>query len=265
MFSRIQIAFKYLHYFITASNGKGHGIHSHFVFNLVRHVFNDDRKYYAFQKIEKLRQQLLNNVEIIYVEDFGAGSVMSKGNKRTISSIAKSAAKPAKYGQLFFRLVHYFEAKQILELGTSLGISTAYFASANKNVQITSLEGSNVIAEKAAQNIAKLELQNIQIVKGNFDDTLEEILEKGNKYDVIFFDGNHRKEPTLRYFSQCLINSHADSVFIFDDIHWSKEMEQAWDEIKSHPSVTCSIDLFFVGLIFFRKEFKEIQHLIIRF
>ncbi len=265
MFHRFRFACKYLHYFFTASNGKGHGIHSHFIFNLVKHVFNDDRKYYAFQRIEKLRQNLLNDDTVIVVEDFGAGSVLVKGNKRTISSIAKSATKPAKYGQLFFRMVNYFEAKQILELGTSLGISTAYFASANKNVQVISLEGSNAIAEKATQNFANLELQNIHIIKGNFDDTLENVLGEEDKYDVIFFDGNHRKEPTLRYFRQCLNNNHADTVFIFDDIYWSKEMEEAWDEIKSHPAVTCSIDLFFVGLIFFRKEFKEVQHVIIRF
>ena len=265
MFTQLRLAFKYLYYFITASNGKGHGIHSHFVFNLVRHVFNDDRKFDAFQKIEKLRQDLLKDDEIIRVEDFGAGSILINSNSRSISSIAKSAAKSAKYGQLFFRLVNYFESKQILELGTSLGVSTAYFASANKNVRITSLEGSNTIAEKAAQNFAKLELQNIQIIKGNFDDTLEEILEKDDIYDLIFFDGNHRKEPTLRYFRQCMNNCQADSIFIFDDIHWSKEMEDAWNEIKSHPAVTCSIDLFFVGLIFFRKEFKEVQHVIIRF
>jgi predicted O-methyltransferase YrrM len=265
MFPKIRIALKYIHYFFTASNGKGHGIHSHFVFNLVKQVFNDDRKYYAFQKIEKLRKQLKEDESQIFVEDFGAGSLFSSGKKRSVSSIANSAAKPAKFGQLFFRMVNYFDSKNILELGTSLGISTAYFASAKTDVQVTSLEGSESIAEKAADNFVKLDLQNIRIVKGNFDETLQEVLDKNEPFDMIFFDGNHRKEPTLNYFNQCLKNSHDDAVFIFDDIHWSPEMEETWSAIKSHPSVTCSIDLFFVGFIFFRKEFKETQHLRIRF
>ncbi len=265
MFSRLKIILKYLRYFFTASNGKGHGIHSHFVFNLVNKVLNDDREYYAFQKIEKLRKDMNNDDSTIIVEDYGAGSFISTSNTRTISSIVKMAAKSSKYGQLFFRLTNYFNSKNILELGTSLGISTAYFASANEKINVVSLEGSLAIAHKARANFQKLDIHNINVVTGNFDDTLLDVLKENETFDLIFFDGNHRKEPTLSYFKQCLHYSNTESIFIFDDIHWSDEMEEAWEEIKLHPAVTCSIDLFFIGLIFFRKEFKEVQHLCIRY
>ncbi len=265
MLSHLKIGFKYLKYFFTSSNGKGHGIHSHFIFNLVKKVFNDNHKYVEFEKIENLRKQLINDVSTILVEDFGAGSFSTKSDSRSISSIAKWTAKPAKFGQLFFRLTNHFKPKNILELGTSLGFSTAYFAVANKNNKVVSLEGSLTIAQKAKENFEKLEIDNIQIVSGNFDDTLLTVLKENEKFDFIFFDGNHRKAPTLKYFEQCLNYTDSDALFIFDDIHWSNEMEEAWEEIKAHPSVTCSIDLFFIGLIFFRKEFKEVQHLSIRY
>jgi hypothetical protein len=42
-------------------------------------------------------------------------------------------------------------------------------------------------------------------------------------------------------------------------------MEKAWEEIKQHPHVTLTIDLFFIGLVFVRQAQKEKEHFVIRY
>lgn len=265
MYSRWQLAQKYIRYYLTAMNGKGHGVHSPFVFEFITHVLNDNKHYPAYDKVEALRQELLAENAEIEVEDLGAGSTMSKTQSRSISSIAKHAAKPPKYAQLLYRLVNYYQPETILELGTSLGISTSYMALANPHAYVVTGEGSNAIAAEATRNFNDMNLPFVELVEGNFDDTLSEMLTSMPIVDMAFIDGNHRKEPTLRYFDQILSHTHNFSMIVLDDIHWSAEMEAAWEAIKSHPQVRMSIDLFFVGIVFFREEFKVKQHFTIRF
>jgi len=265
MFSKGQLLLKYLQYYFTASNGKGHGMHSPFVFEFITKVLNDKTIYPENVKVETLRNQLLNDNTVLEVEDFGAGSVIDKKNKRTISSIAKNAAKPKKFGQLLFRLIKYYQPVTILELGTSLGITTSYFSLAKPDAKLITMEGSKEIAEVAKKNFRNLEIRNVESIEGNFDNTLSSVVRKLSSVDFAFIDGNHRKEPTERYFKEILAKANNDSVLVFDDIHWSSEMEAAWETIKKDAAVTCSIDLFFIGLVFFRKEFKEKQHFVIRF
>ena len=221
--------------------------------------------YPEYEKVEALRNQLLNDHTILEVEDFGAGSMMDKKNKRTISSIAKNASKPKKFGQLLFRIVKYYQPSTILELGTSLGITTSYLSLARPDARLTTMEGSKEIARIVKQNFKILELKNVELVEGNFDDTLLSVVRGLSTVDLAFIDGNHRQEPTQRYFQELLAKSNNDSILVFDDIHWSSEMEAAWETIKNNAAVTCSIDLFFIGIILFRKEFKEKQHFVIRF
>lgn len=149
MYSKLTLTKKYLHYYLTASNGKGHGIHSPFVFDFVTNVLNDDRDFYAYQQIENLRQKLLTDATIIEVEDFGAGSSVSKKNRRKVCDIAKHAAKNKKLAQLLFRIANYYQPQTMIELGTSLGISSAYLASAKPNATLFTIEGSTGIAEIA--------------------------------------------------------------------------------------------------------------------
>ena len=265
MYSVFQLGKKYLRYYFTASNGKGHGIHSPFVYQLVREVFNDSRHFYAYDRVEKLRQDLLQKSEVLEIEDFGAGSGSGATNKRSIRSIVKNAAKPKKLGQLLFRLVLHFQPQHILELGTSLGMTTAYLAAAKTSAQVVTIEGSEAIAEEARYHFYNLGLNNIRQITGNFDTMLKSTLTETKSVDFAFIDGNHRYQPTNQYFKQILLYINNESVLVFDDIHWSKEMEQAWDEIKADPQVRLTIDLFFIGLVFFKKEFKEKQHFTIRF
>ena len=265
MYSKISLSKKYLRYYLSASNSKGHGIHSPFVFDFVKNVLNDKRNFYAYAQIEDLRERLLKDETVIEVEDFGAGSVIAKSKSRSVADIAKHAAKNKKLAQLLFRISDYFQPKTMIELGTSLGISSAYLASPCPNAKIITIEGSASIAEIARKNFQSLALKNIEPITGDFDQALPSVLNTLHEIDLAFVDGNHRKQPTLAYFSQLLEHGAPASVFIFDDIHWSEEMEQAWEIIKQHERITLTIDLFFIGLIFFREGFKAKQHFTIRF
>lgn len=265
MYSHFQLAIKYLQYYCTAKNSHGHGMHSPFVYDLITHVFNDKREYYCYNEIERLRTELKKDNTPLTIEDFGAGSRINTHTTRSVSSIAKSALKPKKFGQLFFRLAEYFKPDTIVELGTSLGLSTAYFASASTSTSVYTFEGAKQVAQKAKENFKHLGLNNIQLIEGNFDHTLPSALNTIHKIDLAYVDGNHRKQPTLQYFEQLLEKSDENTVLIFDDIHWSREMEEAWDSIKQHKNVTTTIDLFFIGLVFFRKENKVPQHFSVRF
>ena len=265
MYSKPQLLLKYLQYYLIASNGKGHGMHSPFVFEFITKILNDKTVYPEYEKVEALRNQLSDDDSILEVEDFGAGSVIDKKNKRSISSIAKHAAKPKKFGQLLFRMVKHFQPETILELGTSLVITTSYLSLAKPEARLITMEGSREIAEVAKRNFRNFEIRNVEIIEGNFDDTLSSVIRGLSAVDLAFVDGNHRQEPTERYFNELLAKTNNDSVLVFDDIHWSSKMEAAWETIRKNAAVTCSIDLFFIGIVLFRKEFKEKLHFTIRF
>jgi len=265
MYSSAQLALKYINYWIHASNGKGHGVHSPFVFELITKVFNNRATDPSFKQIEAIRTALLSSGEILQVEDFGAGSATGLRKQRTVQQIAATSLKKPKYARLLYRLVEYFLPATVLELGTSLGTTTLYLAKAQGNRPVITLEGSVAIAEVARRNFDQLGLQNVQLIRGNFDETLVSVIQTQPQLDFVYIDGNHRKEPTLRYFDQLLSVSTTQSVFVFDDIHWSREMEEAWETIKAHPSVTLTIDLFFIGLVFFRPQQLQKEHFVIRF
>lgn len=265
MYSPFKLASRFLSYWFNASNGKGHGVHSPFVFDFITQVLNDKQAYYAYEPIENLRQALLSDETLLTIEDFGAGSHTGAQKKRTVHSIARSALKPKKFGQLLFRIVNYYQPSHILELGTSLGVTSAYLAAANSRGRVLTMEGALEVAGIAKANFNKLGIKNIEQVTGNFDETLPPTLQQLQTVDLAFVDGNHREEPTVRYFQELLPYCHENTVLVFDDIHWSPEMESAWNTIKSDERVLLSIDLFFIGLVFFRKDFKVKQDFVIRF
>ena len=265
MFTHFQLAKKYLHYYFTASNGKGHGIHSPFVFDLIIKVLNDKKEYDCYPLIEKRRKALLANTATIEVEDFGAGSAVIKTNQRVVKDIARSSLKPKKFSQLLFRMVQYYQPKTIVELGTSFGITSAYLAAGNTNAIVYTCEGAKNIAAIAKRTFSDLHQKNIELTEGDFTKTLPALLLRLQHVDFAFVDGNHRKQPTLDYFAQLLNVSTSSTILIFDDIHWSAEMEEAWDEIQQHPGVTLTVDLFFIGIVVLSNDFKAKQHFVVRF
>lgn len=235
-------------------------IHSPFVFSLIEEVIEDDRIYYDFGALERLRMTLENDPSMLSVTDLGAGSRVNNSPSRSISSIAKTAVSPQWQCEFLFRLIHHLQPKNRLELGTSLGLSSLYQYIPLRNAPFYTLEGCPNIAKVAAANFKKLKAEQIHQYVGDFKDTLPKVLEDMQELDYVFIDGNHQMIPTLSYFETCLPYSHPNTVFVFDDIHWSAEMETAWEKIKAHPQVTLSIDLFFMGLVFLRTEQQVKQH-----
>ncbi len=188
---------------------------------------------------------------MVFVQDFGTGQ---SGN-RTVARIAETSLAQPKEAQLLFRIANRTHARNILELGTSLGITTAYLASHNSKCRVTTLEGSQEIANIAMDNWNKLNLQQqITPFTGNIDNTLALILKKQPRFDIIYFDANHSYEATIRYFKLCLPHKTQNSIFIFDDIYHSPQMYSAWQEIKQNNEVTATIDLYHLGLVFFNKH-----------
>jgi len=249
----------YIKFLVKSSNQ--HGVHSPFVYDLLTKCFYKKEKQASFLKLEKFRKKILQDKQPIIVKDFGAGSRVFKSNERQISAIAKNAGISAKRAKLLNKLINYLEIQDALELGTSVGIASAAMA-IDTNANVLTLEGCPETAGVAQRYFKDFQLNNITVKVGEFDNLLKAIPDS-KKYDLIYFDGNHQKSPTLNYFQKLLPLIHNNSVFLFDDIHWSQEMEEAWEEIKSHPKVKVTIDSFYWGLVFFRKE-QEKEHFTLR-
>lgn len=241
---------EYIKFLLKSTNQ--HGVHSPFVYDLVTKCFYDKTKYDTYTKLSTYRKSLLRNKQQIEITDFGAGSRVFKSNSRAINSIAKTSGSTLKRAKLLYRIIQYFKPQHTLELGSSLGIATQAMALGHSKNQIVSIEGCPNISNFTTQQLNKLNINNATLKNGEFNKVLLELT--ANNYDFIFFDGNHNKEATLEYFNILVDKAHNDSLFIFDDIHWSEDMVEAWEIIKTHPKVTVSIDTFFWGLIFFRKE-----------
>ncbi|TDB64547.1 O-methyltransferase [Arundinibacter roseus] len=254
----------YLTHFFRAGNE--HSIHSPFVFDLYTQVIRPPKKISTeFKEIEALRRKLLKVNDEIEILDLGAGSRRHSSNRRKISTIVKNAEKPAHFGELFYRLTRHFQPQTILELGTSLGLTTGYFAAAAPKSRLVTMEGCPETARLALENFKTLNFPDIQCVVGNIDQTLPKwVAEQEQLVDMAFFDANHRYEPTIRYFNEVMKKASSQAVFIFDDIYWSDEMKQAWEYIKAQPDVTVTIDLFWIGLVFFRKEQVK-ENFVLRF
>jgi predicted O-methyltransferase YrrM len=246
-----------------------HAVHSPFVFTLITKCFYDSKPKPEYQILKEYRKTLLENRNTIEVTDFGAGSKVFKSNKREISRIAKTAGITQNRAELLFRVTAYFQPDTVLEIGTSLGLGTAALALGSQNsgskAQITTLEGCPETTKIAQEQLEKFGLTDFNSVVTEFSSYLEKENESRNRehFSLIYFDGNHQKQATLGYFDLLLPTITNDSVWIFDDIHWSPAMEDAWETIKKHPKVTVTIDTFQWGFVFFRHEQPK-EHFIIR-
>ena len=238
-----------------------YNIHSPFVHSFIDKIVDDKQQYYNYLPIEQLRGILLNENQKLKVKDFGAGSNFHQSKEVSLSKLTKYVQSSKSKGQLLFRISNYFQPERILELGTSLGLSTAYLAAANKKTKVVTVEADSKVANIAKNNFKKLKLVNVELIVNQFDNVLEEL--SNDYFELVFFDGNHTKPATLKYFNWAKKNTSDNSIFIFDDIYWSKEMTQAWEVIITNTKVTASIDCFNLGFIFFRKEQPK-QHFRIR-
>ena len=259
----LRYALKFFNYLLFAKHKKGHGIHSPFVFNLIKDVFNNTNDDKDLQKVFDIYNKFKKSTEVLNYYEIGAGSTYKSKNGLSVGQIIKRSSINKKYGRLIFNLIKYFKPENILELGTSVGISTLYIAQAAKNSKFTTVEGVSEKIEIARKITEECNHKQINFECGDFDKILSLVLNKFDKLDFVYFDGNHKKNSTIKYFEACLNKIHNESIFIFDDIHWSKEMEEAWSFILNHKEVTISIDTYQWGIVFFRKEQPK-EHYIIR-
>ena len=240
-----------------------HGVHSPFVFDLITNCFYDTKKFSEYSILKNYRNSLLQNKNTIEVTDFGSGSRVFKSNTRAINQIAKNAGITKKRAELLFRITNYFQPESILEIGTSLGLATSALSLGNVKSKITTIEGCPNTFAFAQKQFEEFGFKNITSINTEFSSYLKNYQLSIINYQLIYFDGNHSKQATLDYFELLLPTTTNESVWIFDDIHWSKGMETAWEIIKSHPNVTVSIDTFQWGLVFFRTEQPK-EHFVIR-
>lgn len=257
-YNKIYYASKYLKYLFIAKNK--HGVHSPFLYDFITKVVNNKGEYYSFKEIERLLLTLQLNSDKINITNFGTG----KSKPESISNIAYNSTQIKRYSRLMFRMVDYFKPSNIIELGTSLGISTSYLAKANSKTTVHTIEGCPDTANVASSNFRKLNLKNINLIVGDFTEELPKLLKTERTIGLLYIDGNHALKPTLEYFNLALNYVNQDSIIIFDDIHWSKEMELAWESIIEHKKITLSIDLFKIGIVFFNNKLSK-QHFYIKF
>ncbi|WPU95105.1 class I SAM-dependent methyltransferase [Mucilaginibacter sabulilitoris] len=242
-----------------------HGLHSPFVYKLVDTVIYDYAGQKVYHEIEDIRKKLLVDNRVITITDLGAGSHLNNNRQKQIKSIAANALKQPKLAQLLYRLAAYFKPRNIIELGTCLGITTLYLQKAVPNAKVYTMEGCPQTAGVASETFEQAGLNNIDLITGNFDDNLPGVIDKLDKLDFVFVDGNHQKDATLKYFEWCLPKVHEGTLLIFDDIYWSEGMKEAWAQIKAHPQVTVTVDLFWIGLVLFKPGRAEKEHFLIRY
>ncbi|WP_411768240.1 O-methyltransferase [Winogradskyella sp. A3E31] len=249
----------YIKFLLKSTNQ--HGVHSPFIFDLVTKCLYDKTAYPEYDQLKTYRQHLKGSSTVLEIKDLGMGSKRLPSTKRKVSSMVNTSSSSIKTAQLLFRLSHYLNCKNALELGTSLGMATYAITLGQKEGQLTSIEGCPNTSNFAKQQLDSKGISNVEYKIGDFTALIPSL--QTETYDLIFFDGHHQKAATLNYFNALLPKAHNDSVFIFDDIYWSKGMTEAWEMIKAHPKVTVTVDTFQLGLVFFRSQ-QQKQHFKIR-
>ena len=265
----------YLKHQLTARHTGGHGIHSPYLFEWVRMVMADDNSYYAWAQIEEIREQLLRDEREVTFVDYGSGRALSSSpadaNKRLVKDIAKGSLAQKKYAQMLARLVRWLGSANpqylskrkedrglnIVELGTSLGVTTAYLATMNKGDKVLTFEGCNAVAEIAKENWKMLDINNIECRVGEVtEESLRlAVVDLQGGLDVAFIDANHTYEGTKSYFNVLAEKVHEKTVIVVDDIHYNQAMEKAWMEICADERVTSTMDLYQMGMVFFDKHY----------
>ncbi len=236
-------------------------VHSPFLSVWVETVLEDQRQFYAFDDAEIIRNHWMHNLQMVdYSTDHGAGSRAGQGKKRSVQEIVQKSAIEAYAGRWLFRMVNFHKPKTILELGTSLGISALYLQGGRRSARLITFEGNPTVAKLAKESFRKSRRRVPDIRVGTFVEEIPKIVKAFKKLDFIWIDGDHKYESTVLYFEQLLPLLHERSVVVIGDIYWSKEMELAWLEIRRHERVSMSVDLYKMGVLFFRQELQQQEH-----
>ncbi len=258
----VKLIVDYINYRLTAATE--HDLHSPFLYDFYMQLIQNDYNYYDFDILKEWRGKLLENSNEIEIQDFGAGS-KKLSNRRIIKDIVKNSNASKKQAEFFYRLINKFNPQSVIELGTSLGLTTLYLAIPSKKITVYTIEGCKNTHAFANEFFKLVGVKNITSICGVFDDEFPKLINQLGKLDMLYIDGNHTYEATLKYFKLALSKIHSNSILIFDDINWSKGMQRAWKEVCRHPDVKISLDFFHFGMVFFREEHKAKEHYVLKF
>lgn len=259
----LSIAIKYFLFILKSHFHRGYIRHSSFVYDLHKRVFSD-KKNDDFEVLLNWRKKILLDKRKMEICSFGAGSGIKTKRPQKVGNLVNKTAVPHKYGAILYNVVREFKPHSIIELGTGFGISTAYLAAALPGSSVQTIEGSPERSSIAKEFLHQINILNVTFITGEFENILENLLLKARHPLLLFIDGNHKYQPSLNYFQIILKYVNDDTIIIFDDIHWSSEMEKAWKEIYRNEKVILSLDLFRYGMAFFRKGMTK-QHVLINF
>jgi predicted O-methyltransferase YrrM len=248
----------YFQYWLEAV--EAYSLHSPFFYDFYKNIIKVSPLY--IDQIESCRAELLSQHQSINITAIGATSVLDTP-RPSVSSIARTSLSTRKFSSLYLRINNFINAKVIVELGTSLGVNTMYLAQ-KPDARVYTFEGNEEVASIAIKLFKERNMDNIQVIQGNIDHTLRPTLDKLDKVDFAFIDANHRLVPTLSYFNTILGKVHTKSVVVIDDIHYSAEMQQAWNAIRKDPLVYGSMDLYRCGILFFDPSLNK-QDVILQF
>jgi len=260
---RLKTIIKYINYWLSFFTE--HDLHSPFLYNFYIELVKNEYCFGDFEVLSSIRKKLYSDKTIIKVLDFGAGSKKMKSNERSIRQISKHGIASQKQAEFLYRLVNKFSPKTIVELGTSVGLTTLYLSRANVKSKIYTIEGCPNLFQYSKKQFVSYKAQNIFSINGNFDSEFPKILSKIESLDFLYIDGNHTYSSTINYFNMALGKKNPHSIFVFDDINWNEDMQKAWREICASPEITLSLDFFHFGVVFFRKEQLNKEHFILKF
>ena len=236
-----------------------HSLQAPFIYEFYTEVVKNRRFNQSHAAVQALRNSLNSDQTIVQFDDLGAGSQVM--GKSTIGRIAKTSHQP-KVANLLYSIANRFKPSSVLELGTSLGLTTLNMAASAPDARIFTLEGSHELSNLAIKHFEQLGAKNIHVLVGNIDFTLDQVLDRMEGIDLLFMDANHHYQATMEYFNKCLPKFHENTIVVVDDIHWSGSMEKAWKHIINHPSISLSIDFFYAGVLFLRPELTKSHYIL---
>jgi predicted O-methyltransferase YrrM len=240
-----------------------HAVHSPFVFNLVTKCFYDTKYKPNYATLHDYRSYLLRTTREMEIINSRTHSKIFNPDRSTIKKTVKSVGINPKHAKLLLRITDYFQPNMVLEIGTSPGIATSALALGNKTATITTLHNHPDSTNIVQSQLENFGIGNVTVVGTAFEKYFSTVELHNVTFDFIYFGYNNSKNATLDYFEVLLATINNETVWIFENIHESKEIEKAWLFICRHPKVTVSIDTFRWGLVFFRTEQNK-QHFIIR-
>jgi len=255
---------KGIDYYLFSKHGRGYGIHSPFIYDFIRNVLLEACSYDKCSPVKKEFKAFASKIEyLVSNHNIGAGS-NSIANNNSFKRLAKTSGLPKKYLSLLCRIVDYYQFSNLLELGTCCGLTSATLASSRPDIHVTTVEGNEDRFNLAKQFFQHLELKNVTSYHNQFNSQLRELKTKDIFYDLIFIDGDHTYDATVKNYDEALLLLKPNGIIVLDDIYWSKGMTEAWEYVKSSNSAVVTIDLYRLGIVFLdRKQAK--QHFTIRY